>query len=42
MHTALVRRLLRDRSAWKLVQFPAPCLEPTPRRAAASLHAAQA
>jgi len=24
MHTALVSRLLRDRSAWELVQFPAP------------------
>jgi UDP-3-O-[3-hydroxymyristoyl] N-acetylglucosamine deacetylase len=24
MHTALVSRLLRDRSAWDLVQFPAP------------------
>jgi UDP-3-O-[3-hydroxymyristoyl] N-acetylglucosamine deacetylase len=23
MHTALVSRLLRDRSAWELVQFPA-------------------
>jgi hypothetical protein len=22
MHTALVSRLLRDRSAWELVQFP--------------------
>ena len=43
MHTALVQRLLRDRSAWKLVQFPVPCLEPAPsRRAAASLHTARA
>jgi UDP-3-O-[3-hydroxymyristoyl] N-acetylglucosamine deacetylase len=24
MHTALVSRLLRDRSAWELVQLPAP------------------
>jgi UDP-3-O-[3-hydroxymyristoyl] N-acetylglucosamine deacetylase len=24
MHTALVSRLLRDRSAWELVHFPAP------------------
>ena len=24
MHTALVSRLLRDRSAWELVQFPVP------------------
>jgi UDP-3-O-[3-hydroxymyristoyl] N-acetylglucosamine deacetylase len=43
MHTALVQRLLRDRSAWKLVQFPVPCLEkPATSRAAASLHAARA
>jgi UDP-3-O-[3-hydroxymyristoyl] N-acetylglucosamine deacetylase len=35
MHTALVSRLLRDRSAWELVQFP------TPRRTVVAVPAAR-
>lgn len=37
MHTALVARLLRDRSAWELVHLPAPRSSRTPVMAAARL-----